>query len=213
MTRPAPSIYVLAGTDGAGKTSVAGAAIRLRGLNYFDPDQAALRIRQANPGMEPAEAKSLAWLQGTRLLSRAIADRRDFAFETTLGENTIPALLEEAHGAGLAVRVWYVGLESPELHLARVRARVAAGGHDIPEQKIRERYDRSRENLIRLLPSLSALRLFDNSAEGDPRDEQAPEPVLVLDMLDGRIRETCPVDAVPQWAKPIFISALREYLA
>ena len=62
------------------------------------------------------------------------------------------ALLERALAVGLEVRVWYVGLSSPELHLARVRARVAKGGHDIPEAQVRARYDSSRLNLIRLLP-------------------------------------------------------------
>jgi predicted ABC-type ATPase len=66
------------------------------------------------------------------------------------------------------VRVWYVGLSSPELHIARVRARVAKGGHDIPEPRIRERYDASRLNLIRLLPRLSELWVYDNSVEADP---------------------------------------------
>ena len=89
---------------------------------------------------------------------------------------------------------------------------MAAGGHDIPETRIRERYDRSRENLIRLFPKLTELRVFDNSAEGDPKAGRAPKPLLLLYMLDGKIRETCEVTEVPGWAKPIFVAALRQYL-
>lgn len=207
-----PSIYVLAGTNGAGKSSVAGAALRARGADYFNPDEATRRIVAVNPGIDPREANSKAWFHGKRLLENAIATRGDFAFETTLGGNTIPSLLERAHGAGLAVRVWFVGLEGPELHIARVRARVAAGGHDIPEARIRERYDRSRENLIRLLPKLTELRVFDNSADGDPKAGGAPRPLLVLYMLDGEIRETCELTRVPEWAKPVFVAAVRQYL-
>ncbi|HEX2095072.1 MAG TPA: zeta toxin family protein [Longimicrobiaceae bacterium] len=209
-TRAHPSIYVLAGTNGAGKSSVAGAVIRARGADYFNPDEATCRILEANPGIELREANSHAWLQGKRLLEKAIASRMEFAFETTLGGNTVPALLGRAHDAGLAVRVWYVGLEGAGLHIARVRARVAAGGHDIPEAKIRERYRRSRENLIRLLPKLTELRLFDNSAEGDPRLGGIPRPRLILHMLDRKIRETCEVTEVPGWAKPIFVATLRH---
>lgn len=207
-----PSIYVLAGTNGAGKSSVAGAAIRARGADYFNPDEATRRILEANPGIDLREANSQAWLQGKRLLEEAIASRKEFAFETTLGGNSIPALLETAHDAGMAVRVWYVGLEGVALHIARVRERAAAGGHDIPEAKIRERYQRSRENLIRLLPKLAELRVFDNSAEGDPKRGVAPRPRLILHMLDGRVVETCEVTEVPGWAKPVFIAALRQYL-
>jgi len=210
--RGRPSIVVLAGTNGAGKSSVAGAAIRERGSDYFNPDEATRRILDVNPGIGEREANSQAWLQGKRLLEDAIASRRNFAFETTLGGNTIPALLERAHDAGLAVRVWYVGLEGAELHVARVRSRVASGGHDIPEAKIRERYRRSRENLIRLLPKLTELRVFDNSAEGDPKADGAPSPRLILAMLDGKIQETCAVAEVPEWAKPIFVAAVRQYL-
>jgi predicted ABC-type ATPase len=206
-----PSIYVLAGTNGAGKSSIAGATIRARGADYFNPDEAARRILAANPGIDPLEANSLGWLQGKRLLEKAIAMHADYAFETTLGGNTIPALLERASDRGSAVRVWYVGLEGPELHLARVGARVAAGGHDIPEARIRERYDASRRNLIRLLPKLAELSLFDNSRPGDPNAGEAPQPLLVLSMLDGRILDTCAVSEVPAWAKPIFVAALDAY--
>ena len=69
-----------------------------------------------------------------------MAEGLNFAFETTLGGNTIPALLSSALSAGLEVRVWYVGLSSVQLYIARVRASVEKEG-PIPEQKIRERFD------------------------------------------------------------------------
>lgn len=206
-----PSIYVLAGTNGAGKSSIAGATIRARGADYLNPDEAARRILTTNPGIEPVEANSRAWLQGRRLLEKAISTRVDYAFETTLGGNTIPALLEQASDRGFAVRVWYVGLEGLELHIARVRARVAGGGHDIPEERIRERYDRSRRNLIRLLPKLTELSMFDNSAQGDPQVGDTPRPLQVLSMLDGRILATSALPDVPGWAKPVFVAALKIY--
>jgi predicted ABC-type ATPase len=159
---------VLAGTNGAGKSSVAGAMFRQAGADYFNPDEATARILAANPDISTADANSAAWHQGKRLLERAIAERLDFAFETTLGGHTISALLHEALAAGIEVRMWFVGLSSPELHMARVRSRVARGGHDIPEEKIRERYDRSRINLIELMPRLTELRVFDNSFDADP---------------------------------------------
>ncbi|MGH8574211.1 MAG: hypothetical protein ACREX8_16790 [Gammaproteobacteria bacterium] len=68
-----------------------------------------------------------------------MASRLDFAFETTLGANTIPRLLAEAASQGIEVHVWYAGLSSPELHIERVRSRVRKGGHDIPEADIRRR--------------------------------------------------------------------------
>ena len=66
--------------------------------------------------------------------------------------------------------VWYVGLDSVERHLERIRARVARGGHAIPEDQVRRRYDQSRLNLVRLLPGLAELHVYDNSADGDPAE-------------------------------------------
>jgi predicted ABC-type ATPase len=204
----AARIYVLAGTNGAGKSSIAGAALRQHGVEFFDPDAAARRIAAAHRGLGPDDANAAAWHQGRRLLERAIAERLDFAFETTLGGNTMSALLERAIQAGLEVRIWYVGLDSPELHIARVKARVRRGGHDIPEARIRERYDRSRENLIRLLPKLTELRVYDNSADADPHTGAAPEPTLVLHVVRGKVVSTCDLRQTPEWAKPVVAAAL-----
>lgn len=202
------SIYVLAGTNGAGKTSIGGAMVRAAGADYFNPDEAARQIREANPGASVEQANSAAWLEGKRLLERAIAEDGDFAFETTLGGATITALLARAIAAGIDVHVWYVALDSPELHLARVRARVSRGGHDISETDIRRRYDASRHNLIELLPRLASLRVYDNSADADPATGQAPEPLLLLHMEDGHVAEHCELATAPTWAKPILMTAL-----
>ena len=209
-TAAVPCIYVLAGTNGAGKSSVGGAMFLEAGAEYFNPDEAAARIASRNPGISQQQANSEAWQQGKRLLQRAIKERRYFAFETTLGGNTIPKLLDDAISAGIEVRVWYVGLEGPELHIARVRARAIKGGHDIPESKIRERYDRSRLNLIRLMPRLTELLVYDNSAEAAPSAGAAPEPRLILHMARGRVVDCCDLAAAPEWTKPILAAALRD---
>ena len=204
-----PCIYVLAGTNGAGKSSLAGATFVAKGTEYFNPDEAASLILSANPEITQPEATSAAWHQGKRLLERAIAERLSFAFETTLGGQTITALLDSALSAGAEVRVWYVGLRSAELHIARVRARAAKGGHDIPEARIHERYDRSRLNLIHLMPKLTELRVYDNSEEADLDAGVSPEPKLLLHIARGKIMSSCDLAATPAWAKPILGAALK----
>jgi predicted ABC-type ATPase len=205
-----PCIYVLAGANGAGKSSVAGAMLAARGAQWFDPDEAASHILRANPGITQAQANSAAWHQGRRLLERAIAEGLTFAFETTLEGHTIAALLDSALTAGIEVRIWFVGLASVELHIARVRARVAKGGHHIPEAIIRERYDRSRLNLIQLMPKLTELRVYDNSEDADPDTGAAPRPKLLLHMARGKIVRSCDLATTPAWAKPILLVALRS---
>jgi predicted ABC-type ATPase len=199
---------VLAGTNGAGKSSIGGAALRAAGAEYFNPDEATRRIMTANPGVSLGDANAAAWQEGRRLLESAIDTRHDFAFETTLGGNTMTTLLEQACTAGIQVLVWYVGLATVDLHLRRVRARVDKGGHDIPEERLRERFHTSRANLIRLLPGLAALRVYDNSREADPSDGVAPEPRLLLHMVGGRVQTTCDLADAPEWVKPILAVAL-----
>jgi len=81
---PAPCLYVLAGTNGAGKSSIGGAMFLQAGVEYFNPDQAARLILARNQGLSQTEANSAAWHRGRHLLERAIAERKTFAFETTL---------------------------------------------------------------------------------------------------------------------------------
>jgi predicted ABC-type ATPase len=205
-----PCVYVLAGANGGGKSSVGGAAFRALGADYFNPDEAARRILGAHPYLTPEDANSAAWYQGKRLLERAIAGRLTFALETTLGGETMVGLLERAAAAGLELRVWYVALGSPDLHIARVASRVAAGGHDIPDATIRRRYDRSRINLIRLLPAVTELRLFDNSVEADPSSGACPAPRLILHLARGKWVDGCELPDVPHWARPILAAAMTR---
>lgn len=207
-----PRIYVLAGVNGGGKSSIGGAALRDSGAKYYNPDETARELMTARPELTLDEANAKAWRIGRALLERAIQERLDFSFETTLGGNTITRLLGNAARNGIEVVVWYVGLESPELHIERVAARVRKGGHSIPEDVIRERYKRSRLNLIQLLPFLAALRVYDNSHHGEPEAGGLPEPRLVLHMVEGRILGPEDLSQTPVWAKPIVAAALRKSL-
>lgn len=205
----APRLYVLAGVNGAGKSSIGGAMIRASGADYFNPDEAARKLIDTNPGLDQVKANAAAWQQGRRLLQRAIVERKDFAFETTLGGSTMPRLLSEAAAQGFEVRILYVGLASPDLHIERVRNRVRSGGHDIPESSIRRRWRHSRLNLVQLLPHLTELRVYDNSFDADPAAGRAPRPALVLHLDHGEIVGPQDLSSTPDWAKPIVAAALK----
>lgn len=205
-----PCIYVLAGTNGAGKSSIGGSAFREHGSDYFNPDEAARRLRVGNPKLSQAEANSAAWHHGRHLLERAVKERLNFNFETTLGGNSITKLLEQALQRQIEVRIWYIGLDNVEKHMARVKARVKRGGHDIPESDIRKRFDQSRLNLIRLLPHLTELRVYDNSVEADPQTGKSPTPRLILHTLRGKLVGPRRLAGTPEWAKPIVAAALQK---
>ena len=205
-----PVLYVLAGVNGAGKSSVGGHLLSRAGLAWFNPDSFARELVTA-AGIEQTAANAAARTEGMRRLDAAVAAGRSHAFETTLGGRSVAARLQGAARTH-DVLVWFCGLASPELHLARVQARVAAGGHDIPEAKIRERWTAAIANLIALLPQLAEVRLFDNSASVPP-GEAVPDPLPVATIQWGRLvwptrDATAQLAATPDWAKPVLEAAL-----
>ncbi|MDB5730853.1 MAG: hypothetical protein JWQ03_748 [Variovorax sp.] len=207
-----PFIFVLAGVNGAGKSSVGGAMLAEHGLTWFNPDTYARELA-ALLGLNIDEANGRAWQHGRSQLEAAIANGTNYAFETTLGASTIPELLVMASHTH-DVMMLFCGLASLELHLQRVRSRVGSGGHDIPEHKIRERWVASRLNLIRLLPQLARLQVFDNSAQAALGQDIA-DPVLVLEMVQGRMMfpepdNTAALEATPAWARPIVQAAIEH---
>lgn len=210
MTRPV--LYVLAGVNGAGKSSIGGHLLERDGLTWFNPDSFALELKAAT-GCDQETANDHACQEGMRRLDEAIANGLNYALETTLGGETATAKILEATKTH-DVLIWFCGLSSPELHIARVRASVTAGGHSIPEDKIRERYPLAQLNLIKLMPHVAYAKVYDNSTEAPP-DGTVPDSLLVLEMENGRVIAPAPDDlealqGAPQWSKPILEAALRR---
>lgn len=206
MSRPV--LQVLAGVNGAGKSSIGGLMLRRAGLEWFNPDAFAREL-MAVTGWDQETANGEAWREGVRRLDKAISQGLNYAFETTLGGRTIAQKVLEATRTH-EVLVWFCGLASPEQHIARVQLRVAHGGHPIPEAKIRERYPKALSNLIGLIPHLACLRVYDNSIDAVP-GEAVTDPVLVL-AIDGRHlcwpQDVAGCKATPEWAKPLVEAAL-----
>lgn len=199
--------------NGAGKSSVGGSILRDHGLDWFNPDSYA-RALVGQVGISQEEANARAWAHGKASLEKAIAEGTNYAFETTLGGSTISNLLRTACDTH-AVVILYCGLSSPELHIGRVAQRVDQGGHHITDEKIRERWASSRWNLIKLMPYLEHLQVFDNSASVRV-GEALPDLVRVLEVERGHIVFPEPGDAAslratPEWARPIVEAAIQQF--
>ena len=95
-----------------------------KGLSPFDPSKASI------------QASRYMLMKIRYLLKR----NQDFAVETTLATRTLMKIVKQAQAAGYTVTLLYFWLNSPELAVERVRARVEAGGHDIPVETIIRRY-------------------------------------------------------------------------
>ena len=199
-------IFVLAGVNGAGKSSIGGSAIRAHGQDWYNPDEVARLMSERYPDRLLEEIHSQVWHEGLRRLKSAIRDNSNFAFETTLGGNTITNTLLDAIIARIPVSIWYCGLNSPEQHIERVAMRVARGGHDIPKAMIRARYKSSMRNLCRLAPGLHRLAVYDNSRPLDDRGQ--PDIRRLLHVSNGEILELD--QNMPAWAKPVAAVCLNQ---
>lgn len=208
---PRPILYVLAGVNGAGKSSVGGHLLTDAGLSWFNPDTFAREL-SATTNCGQTTANGIAWAEGMRRLDTALKSGSNYAFETTLGGDTVTQKILDATRSH-DVLMWFCGLDSPEHHIARVRARVTSGGHDIPEAKIRERYPRAQLNLVILMRYLTHLQVWDNSADA-ALGEAVPDPVLVLEMEHGRLVRPSADDPVevaltPNWGKALVEAAIQ----
>lgn len=159
----APTVGIVAGPNGAGKSTLAPTLLRdtLGLVDYVNADVIALGLS----GFDP-DAAGLA--AGRIVLERlkALATRRgSFAFETTLATRSFAPWLAELGQSGYEVALLFLWLPRVELALARVRSRVALGGHDVPEETVRRRYARGLTNFFELYaPIATSWRFYDSSA-------------------------------------------------
>jgi predicted ABC-type ATPase len=157
-----PSLYVIGGANGSGKTTVALTLLPrfLQVFEYVNADAIAA-------GLSPLNPESMAMQSGRLMLERleTLAGAGvDFAFETTLAARTFTRFIENCKTRGYTINLIYLWLPSADLAVERVAKRVASGGHNIPEEVIRRRYERGLKNLIELyLPMADGWMIFDNS--------------------------------------------------
>lgn len=161
-----PQTVVIAGPNGAGKTSAAPELLRdAVGIEAFVNADV---IAQGLAGFSPQSAAFEAGRVMLRRLRELARERQDMAFESTLAGSSAHRLLTDLLAVGYEVHIFYLWLPSPDLAVARVRRRVQAGGHDVPELDIRRRFRRSLANFDRLYRPISTTwRLYDSSVLGN----------------------------------------------
>ncbi len=159
MTSPfdsRPIVVALAGPNGAGKTTFYGAHVASAGLRFVNADDLARELE-----IDAYDAAELA----EHLREALVQQRESFVFETVFSDPVGEKLefLRRASTLGYAVVLCFIGLASPELSDERVAMRVLQGGHDVPTEKLRERYPRTLRNLARAVRGLPHVLVFDNS--------------------------------------------------
>jgi predicted ABC-type ATPase len=157
-----PNLIVLAGPNGAGKSTAAPALLQgklavsefvnadiiARGLSAFEPEAVAFQAARI-------------MLQRLRTLG---TQRENFAFETTLASRTFAQWIEQLTKSGYRFHLIYLWLPDPDTAIARVADRVKHGGHAVPSETIRRRYQSGLQNFFELYKPLAfSWRIYDNS--------------------------------------------------
>lgn len=160
-------IIIIAGPNGAGKSTLAPLLLRdkLKLTEYVNADTIALGLSAFAPESAAIEA-------GRVMLKRLhdlAAQRKSFAFETTLATRSYAKWLKTLKEQGYDVHLTYLWLRSPEFAIARVQERVMMGGHDIPTETIRRRYKGGVKNFFGLYQeSADTWVVYDHSVTNAP---------------------------------------------
>lgn len=156
-----PRIFIFGGPNGAGKTTIAASVLRSVGCTEF------VNADSIASGLSPLNQEGVAIEAGRIMLDRMntlAAGNSDFAFESTLASRSFTRIITDCKQRGYSFHLVYIWLGSIALAQERVRLRVLAGGHSIPQQTVARRYFRSLENLFSLyLPLADSFLAFDNS--------------------------------------------------
>jgi predicted ABC-type ATPase len=184
-----PLLVTIAGVNGAGKSTITARLRQEPGFpsNYINPDEIALTLTNIS---DPAERAYTAAGKADEQRNIWLAARQSMAFETVMSHPSKIEFMQSAKNVGYDVMLVFVGLSSSELSFQRVSQRVQSGGHDVPEDKIRARYQR----VMALLPS--AIEVADRALIYDNSDDSA-EARLVLSFNRGQLKYRSP--NMPKW--------------
>lgn len=159
-----PIIYIIAGCNGAGKTTAASEILP----NYLDCKEF-VNADSIAKGLSPFQPETVAVHAARIMLSRIkelVSGKETFAIETTLTTKSYVNLFKTAKKNKYKIVLFYFWINSPKLAIARIKDRVKKGGHDIPTEVVLRRYERSLDNLVNMfIPICDEWNIADNSSE------------------------------------------------
>jgi predicted ABC-type ATPase len=181
-----PVIVAITGPNGAGKTTFFHSHLREAGLRFINADDIAREL-----GISGYEAAQIAGA----LRCELVRQRESFVFETVFSDPVGEKLrfLVDAATAGYNVVLCVIGIADPETSEARVAMRVSQGGHDVPSEKLADRFRRTIKNLKAAIQILPMVLIFDNDNLADPFRKLA-------EFRNGKPLTLS--EAIPEWLRP-----------
>lgn len=187
MSEEQPKLVVFAGPNGSGKSTITAGFINTPGFpeNYINPDEIAQTLNEPSENRKAYQAAIIAEEQRKAHLNQ----KESFAFETVMSHPSKLYTMQEAKQEGYQVELIFVATSDPQINVNRVQQRVASGGHDVPTDKIIERYNRTIELLPAAAEIATKTRIYDNTS--------TPQQVAEV---ENRI-VTYQAENLPQWAE------------
>ncbi len=183
-------LWVLAGGNGAGKTTFYNLQLAKYGIKFVNADSIAKDIDPENPETVSYQAATLA----TKIREALISQDVSFCFETVFSHESKIDFIAQAKALGYKVLFVYIHLFDSSLYEARVKQRVSEGGHSVPIEKIHSRLPRTMKHIKTALPIVDEARILDNSSKDDPFKQ-------IIVMKAGNYETK--IDPLPEWAKDL----------
>lgn len=192
-------MFMIAGPNGAGKSTLYAKRIAPLTTAPFINADIIQRDELKDASMEASyKAAELAETRRREHLQQG----KSFVSESTFSHPSKLELISDAKDAGFRVIVYHVNLRSPELSVNRVEKRFTEGGHNVPENKIRERFERNPALIKAALLQAERGYVYDNSSLNK-------DPALVMKFKAGKIIEVS--DSVPAWARDLYAKELEPF--
>ncbi len=179
-------LWILAGGNGAGKSTFYRTQLAPRGVPFVNADNIAREVFPDNPEAHSYQAAGIA----ENLRNELLEEGRSFCFETVFSHPSKIDFMARAKAMGYEVILVFVYLRSPDLHKARISQRIEEGGHAVPEDKVESRIPRTLEHMKTAIQLADKAYLLDNS------DNEQPfvlEAFIEAGVLSG------PEKSMPEW--------------
>jgi len=181
-------LWVLAGGNGAGKSTFYNQYLAKYGITFVNADLIAKDIDSENLEGSSYHASTVAAIIREDLISQGVS----FCFETVFSHESKIDFLAQAKANGYKIILVYIHLFDSSLNEARVKQRVSEGGHNVPTEKIHSRIPRTLKNIKTALPIVDEARVLDNSSKDDPFQQ-------IIVMKSGNYETKA--DPLPEWAR------------
>lgn len=189
-------LWLLAGGNGAGKSTFYRTQLQAYGIPFVNADILAKELYPDQPEQHSYEAARLAEQIRLQLLREGLS----FCFETVFSHPSKIDFVAQAKAHGYEIILVFIHLDNPMLNNARVSQRVAEGGHYVPEDKVNERIPRTLQNIKQALPLCDRVYFLDNSRAESPF-------VQIAELRSGKITQK--QQPMPQWMQELVADYIR----